>query len=151
MLAWSAGLIYVLYDTALLAYVAWKSWPLRTLPTAAAPRPADERRPTLSVIIAAYNEAPVLRKTIGSLLAQDELIEQIVIADDGSDDETAAVLASEYGLVEAARRRNQRPQPEPADAALAARAARWQGSRAQRRAAADRNRNRADRGRRHPA
>jgi len=102
VLAWSAGLIYVLYDTALLAYVAWKSWPLRTLPTAAAPRPADERRPTLSVIIAAYNEAPVLRKTIGSLLAQDELIEQIVIADDGSDDQTAAVLTSEYGLVEAA-------------------------------------------------
>jgi cellulose synthase/poly-beta-1,6-N-acetylglucosamine synthase-like glycosyltransferase len=117
VLAWSAGLIYVLYDTALLSYVAWQSWPLRKLPAQLmAPNVASSvtpnvtpnmasgaaagPRPTLGVIIAAYNEAQVLPQTISFLLAQDEPVEQILIADDGSDDQTAAVLAREYGLSE---------------------------------------------------
>jgi cellulose synthase/poly-beta-1,6-N-acetylglucosamine synthase-like glycosyltransferase len=99
VLAWAAGLIYVLYDTALLAYVAWQSWPLRR--TAAPPQagmPGPAARPSMSVIIAAYNEAAVLPQTIACLLAQDEPPESIVIADDGSNDQTLATLAREYGL-----------------------------------------------------
>ena len=92
---WSIGIIYIAYDTFLLAFTFWQTLPLARAPGAATP-PAS--RPSLAVIIAAYNEAPVLSTTIAALLAQTEPPEEIIIADDGSTDGTAELLRASYGL-----------------------------------------------------
>ena len=93
---WSVGLVYIAYDTVLLAFTAAHIGRLaRPLP----PAPAIvDAAPTLAVVIAAHNEAAVLEVTIAHLLAQDRPPELILIADDGSTDETAAVLAQRYRL-----------------------------------------------------
>ena len=96
IVVWSVGVAYILYDTALLVFTAVQIWPLRH----GAPAPAGGgRAPSLAVIVAARNEAVVLDVTIDRLAAQDGAPELILIADDGSDDATAATLAR-YGLVE---------------------------------------------------
>lgn len=50
--------------------------------------------PTISVVMAAYNGGAFLRDTIDSLLAQTMTDFEIVVADDGSTDDTLAVLAA---------------------------------------------------------
>ncbi len=95
LLAWSVGAAYIGYDTLLQAFVGWHTWRLLR---PAAHRPAGAR-PGVGVIVAAHNEAAVLPATIAALLAQTDPPEQIVIADDGSTDATAALLAESYGLV----------------------------------------------------
>jgi cellulose synthase/poly-beta-1,6-N-acetylglucosamine synthase-like glycosyltransferase len=92
---WSVGIVYIAYDTVLLAFTVWQTWPLRR---AVAPGAAVGQRPTLGVIVAAYNEAAVLEATVAGLLGQSDPPEAIVIADDGSSDGTAAVMRAVYGL-----------------------------------------------------
>ena len=53
--------------------------------------------PTVSVIIAAYNEAKVINKTIATLLSSDYPALDILVVDDGSKDDTAGVVAAAYG------------------------------------------------------
>lgn len=95
LLGWSVGVAYVLYDSALLLFTAAK---IRGIAPAVTAAPAAGPRPSLGVIIAAHNEAQVLKITIDHLLAQSDPPEAILIADDGSSDDTAAVLAALYGL-----------------------------------------------------
>ena len=92
---WSVGIVYILYDTSLLLFTAWQIRKL--VEDVAAPAPAGPR-PTLGVIVAAHNEASVIRLTIDRLLAQAEEPEAILIADDGSSDETPAAMLAGYGL-----------------------------------------------------
>jgi cellulose synthase/poly-beta-1,6-N-acetylglucosamine synthase-like glycosyltransferase len=94
LVAWSTGVVYVAYDTALLAFVFWQS--LRLLRPAPS-LPAGAGRPTLGVIVAAHNEAAILPQTLTSLFAQSDTPDCIVIADDGSFDATEEVLAG-FGL-----------------------------------------------------
>ena len=94
--AWAVGLVYILYDTALVVFVARKARHLAR-PVAAGATPAGHAR--VAAIIAAYNEAPVLEATIEALRRQSHPPDLIIIADDGSDDNTASVLAARYGLV----------------------------------------------------
>ncbi len=97
--AWAVGIVYVLYDTALLVFTFFNTLPLLHERSAlhkgsdapAATRPATW--PTLGVLIAAHNEAPVLAATIGALRAGSDVPDEIVVVDDGSDDDTGAVLA----------------------------------------------------------
>ena len=98
--AWSVGLAYVGYDTALLLFVFWQTLPLLR---AAGPeaRAAAADRISLGVIVAAYNEAAVLPQTLAALFAQTDPPDEVVIADDGSDDGTAELL-SRYGLMQPA-------------------------------------------------
>lgn len=91
--SWSIGIAYIGYDTLLLAFVMWQTLPLRH---AAQPPPTSDG-PTLSVLIAAYNEAPVLPATLRALLTQTRPPKEIVVADDGSDDDTAEALDAEFG------------------------------------------------------
>lgn len=91
---WSVGIVYIAYDSFLLAFTFWQTWKLRRN----LPAPASPYRPTLTVIIAAYNEAPVLRATITALLAQTDPPDGILLADDGSTDATASLLQTTYGL-----------------------------------------------------
>jgi cellulose synthase/poly-beta-1,6-N-acetylglucosamine synthase-like glycosyltransferase len=91
--AWAVGLVYILYDTVLVAFVARKTW--------AMDRPASTQSnlsATVTAIIAAYNEAPVIAATVEALRRQVPPPDHIVIADDGSDDDTAAVLQAAYAL-----------------------------------------------------
>lgn len=60
----------------------------------------DPRRayvPPVSVIIPAYNEEKLIDRTIGSLLALDYPVFEIVVVDDGSSDRTSAVAAAFVG------------------------------------------------------
>jgi cellulose synthase/poly-beta-1,6-N-acetylglucosamine synthase-like glycosyltransferase len=96
--AWAVGLIYILYDTALLAFVARQTRALATPSVTLVGSDASQNM-TVGVVIAAYNEAPVLEITIRALLAQVDPPELIVIADDGSVDGSALVLEQAFGLV----------------------------------------------------
>lgn len=94
--AWSIGLAYIGYDTALLLIVFAKTLPLvKASPAAARTAPAGR----VGVIIAARNEAAALPPTLAALFAQADPPEDIIVADDGSDDASADVLARCYGLV----------------------------------------------------
>ena len=97
VVAWSTGIAYVIYDTLLLIFVAWKTLPLmKPLSQISANAPV----PTLGVIVAAHNEAAVLPITLHALLAQTNVPAQIIVADDGSTDGTAALLTRRFGLVD---------------------------------------------------
>jgi cellulose synthase/poly-beta-1,6-N-acetylglucosamine synthase-like glycosyltransferase len=97
LMAWSLGIVYVSYDTVLLALVATQTWRLLRKPGAATPD-ARTTRPTIGVIVAAHNEAAVLPVTVQALLDQSDRPDQIVIADDGSSDDTARLLAQRWGI-----------------------------------------------------
>ncbi len=97
--SWSVGIVYIAYDTALLIFTGTKTWQL--MRDAPAPVPAESaatHRPTLGVIIAAHNEAGVLGTTIDTLAQQSDPPDLILIADDGSSDDTPAELHRLYGL-----------------------------------------------------
>jgi glycosyltransferase involved in cell wall biosynthesis len=96
LFAWSVGVVYIAYDGCLLAFVAWQALALWRRPERSPPHPVT--RPTVGVIIAAYNEAPALAATIDALLRQSDPPDRIWLADDGSSDASAAVLAQHYGL-----------------------------------------------------
>lgn len=51
-------------------------------------------RPTISVLIPAYNAQSTLKKAISSVLSQSQPADQIVVVNDGSKDETAAIIDS---------------------------------------------------------
>lgn len=96
VLAWSAGIAYVAYDTFLLFFVTWHT--LALFRSTSVRERDDTRSVTLGVIVAAHNEAAVLPVTVKALLEQTYVPEQIVIADDGSSDDTAHVLEYHFGL-----------------------------------------------------
>jgi glycosyltransferase involved in cell wall biosynthesis len=58
--------------------------------------PEDSHIPRISVIIPAYNAAWCIRRAIDSVLAQDFHEHELIVVDDGSKDDTAAILA-DYG------------------------------------------------------
>lgn len=93
--AWSVGVVYIAYDFALLAFVAWQA---RALFWRDAEPPAARRRPTVGVIVAAYNEGPALAATLDALLRQSDPPDEVCLADDGSEDGGPSVLAERYGL-----------------------------------------------------
>ncbi len=95
--AWSVGLAYIGYDSALIVFVFLQTLPL--LRRSAPQPPPTGQRQSLGVIVAARNEAAVLPITLTALFAQSDPPDAIVIADDGSDDETATLLVRDYGLV----------------------------------------------------
>lgn len=94
LLAFAVGVASIVYDFTQLFFVAVQARKLFK----AAPPPPPPPPLTLSVIVAAYDEARALPGTLDALLAQTSPADQIVIADDGSQDSTAAVLAARYGL-----------------------------------------------------
>ena len=99
LLAWSAGLLYVFYDTALLLNVTRRTWFVHQQPMRAPTvPPVTGPRPTLGVIVAARNEQNVLAGTINALFAQTDPPDEIIIADDGSIDRSAEVLANVFGV-----------------------------------------------------
>ena len=95
VLAWSVGIAYIAYDTLLQGFVGWHTWRLLRPPQHILPG----ERCSIGLVVAARNEAKVLPATLAALLAQSDPPDAIVIADDGSDDGTAALFAEHYGLL----------------------------------------------------
>ena len=95
LLAFAVGVVSIAFDFTQLSFVAVQARKLFK----ASPSPVAPPALTLTVIIAAYNEAEALPATLDRLLAQTHPADQILVADDGSQDETAAVLSDRYGLM----------------------------------------------------
>jgi cellulose synthase/poly-beta-1,6-N-acetylglucosamine synthase-like glycosyltransferase len=97
--AWSIGLAYVGYDTALLLFGFVQTLPLwRPARPMGTPTSRQHNPVCLGVIVAAHNEAAVLPVSLTALFAQSAPPDEVVIADDGSDDGTADLLTRTYGL-----------------------------------------------------
>ncbi len=101
--SWSVGIVYIFYDTCLLAFTAVQ---MRGLLRPALPV-ASPVRPSFGVIVAAHNEERALPVTIDALLAQTDIPDLIVIADDGSSDGTPTLLRDRYALTPGVRHRMQ--------------------------------------------
>lgn len=93
LLAWSSGVLYIAYDSWLIAYVAWKTRDLRLQ----APLLAGDA-PSLGVLVAARNEAAVLPQTLAELLPQLGAQDRVLVIDDGSGDGSLELLRRRYGL-----------------------------------------------------
>ena len=104
LFAWSAGLVYIAYDTALLVFVFRQTTRRhQARPVADEAASPSATAPSTTVIVAAHDEAPVLAATIASLQAQTQPPDCILIADDGSTDGTDALLSGQFGLEPGAR------------------------------------------------
>jgi len=104
--AWSSGMVYIAYDSILLVVVAFLTWPLlKGFPAnhggAARPKTAvaPGARPTLGVLISAFNEAEVLPETLLSLINQTDSPDEILVIDDGSTDDMVARLRDKFGII----------------------------------------------------
>jgi cellulose synthase/poly-beta-1,6-N-acetylglucosamine synthase-like glycosyltransferase/cytochrome b561 len=100
---WTVGLLYVAYDTWLIAFVALELRDRFTAPGAqAGAAPAGPITPappqSVAVLISARNEGHSLPATLDALLRQHDPPDEIWVIDDGSEDDTHAVLSRRYGL-----------------------------------------------------
>src|SRR5699024_12472650 len=50
----------------------------------------EEERPTLSVVVPAFNAGDFIEKCLNSILAQEGVALEVLVVDDGSNDDTAA-------------------------------------------------------------
>lgn len=80
------GVAYIFVGYPLLMFALSRWWPLRTV--------KQPNTQPVSVVIVACNEAARLSRKIASVLASDDahLIQEILVASDGSTDDTAAVI-----------------------------------------------------------
>lgn len=69
----------------------WRNVAKERLP----PAPATEL--SVSVIVPAYNEGRVIASTVRTILASDHRNLEVIVVDDGSLDDTAAVVRNEFG------------------------------------------------------
>jgi hypothetical protein len=83
----SAGLADVDERLRLWQRISWDT-------TLAAAQPTPQHSAKISVVMATRNRASLVREAIGSVVAQTATHWELVIVDDGSDDDTPAVLAA---------------------------------------------------------
>lgn len=107
--------------------------------------PPQAARPTVGVIIAAFNESAPLPATIDALLRQSDPPDRIWLADDGSSDGSDSVLVERYGLAPAPL--GALSEPGRAVPSVAQTRAQRQGACAERRSPSGRHGRRLDRGR----
>lgn len=96
-LGWTVGILYIAYDTWLLAFVTAKTF--QSLGD-------EDRRPALSsvsapriaVLVPARNEALALPACIDALRKQTDLPDEIIVIDDGSTDATMTLLQYDYAV-----------------------------------------------------
>ena len=96
---WTAGLLYVTYDTCLIAHVTTQVRRYIAQRTTSTMPIVKSSSPTLAVLIAARNEVNVLPATLNALLAQDDQPEEILVIDDGSTDATLLMLQQQYAVM----------------------------------------------------
>lgn len=104
LLAWVAGILYVVYDTWLLTYVAWKTRKLGVVNSKQTNQPVKvstlpSTTPlSLGVLVAVHNESDVILGTLSRLLSQSVTPSQIIIVNDGSSDDTLQKVSAMYGF-----------------------------------------------------
>ncbi|MBU6468147.1 MAG: glycosyltransferase [Betaproteobacteria bacterium] len=91
LLAWSAGIVYVGYDTFLIVFITLTSFPL-FFKNKKVTELNSTQNVSLGIIVPAFNEAPVLVRTLKSLINQSIPAQKIILADDGSSDHSSRVL-----------------------------------------------------------
>jgi cellulose synthase/poly-beta-1,6-N-acetylglucosamine synthase-like glycosyltransferase len=96
--AWTVGLLYVIYDTCLLVYVARKTAFIHRQPPASIAAELGGPGPQIGILIAAFNEAPALPSTIDALLPELADGDVLLVVDDGSLDDSIEMLGRRYGL-----------------------------------------------------
>ncbi|MBY0382046.1 MAG: glycosyltransferase family 2 protein [Xanthobacteraceae bacterium] len=114
IIAWSSGMVYIVYDCVLLVVVALLTWPLlskASLTKHQAVATSVPARPTLGVLISAFNEAEVLSETLLSLCNQSDRPDEILVIDDGSTDDMVARLREKFGIVPNSINRVSAPSP----------------------------------------
>jgi GT2 family glycosyltransferase len=74
----------------------------------AAPKQFPPAEPLVSIVVPVYNAAPFLRESLDSMLAQTYPRLEVIVLDDGSTDETPAIVASYGDRVRAVRQRETR-------------------------------------------
>jgi cellulose synthase/poly-beta-1,6-N-acetylglucosamine synthase-like glycosyltransferase len=86
----------------IVGYNVWQSLFIAGLPRLCALRPRLQRQigaiPSIAVIIPAWNEQAALPKTLATVLEQDDNPDAIIVADDGSTDQTLARLKDLYDI-----------------------------------------------------
>lgn len=109
-LAWGVGFAYIIYDTALLFYIAWVTRRIDQVSTKnkVADNNADvaDRTglidggslPTVAALVPIYNEQSAVIQTVDHLLAQSQKLKQIIIIDDGSTDSSIEILNQHYNF-----------------------------------------------------
>ena len=96
--AWAVGLLYIGYDSWLLAYMVSASRRAVRDDLAADPFALRGAAPRLSVLVPARNERAILPACLAALEGQAVPGDEIVVIDDGSTDGTAAWLEARYAL-----------------------------------------------------
>lgn len=96
--AWLAGLIYIAYDTWLLAYMVIASRRAVRADLETDPFAPQGPLPRLSILIPARNERAILPACLAALEGQTAPGDEIVVIDDGSTDGTDAWLEKAYAL-----------------------------------------------------
>ncbi|MEI9928936.1 MAG: glycosyltransferase [Sphingomonas sp.] len=61
------------------------------------PPPMPEQPPRVSVIIPAYNEERVIEASVRGVLASENVVLEVIVADDGSSDRTSEIVAAAFG------------------------------------------------------
>ncbi|HXC54347.1 MAG TPA: polysaccharide deacetylase family protein [Rhizomicrobium sp.] len=103
--SWAGRLLYYAFLTAIwlgvsrLFFLAGLSlWNLRRDKAAAAPPPTQTL--FVSVLVPAYNEEKVIAKTVDRILESDTKDLEVIVVDDGSQDNTSEVLRAAFGTNE---------------------------------------------------
>jgi glycosyltransferase involved in cell wall biosynthesis len=68
---------------------------------------SNSSAPSISVVIPCYNAEKFIRQTLESVLKQTWLPQEIIVIDDGSTDNSAAIASSFGGIVRVERQKNQ--------------------------------------------
>ena len=95
LVSWSAGLLYVGYDTWLLGFVGWKTRHMRYRASAST---INVKPLALAVLVPGRNEASVLAHCLDAVLAQCREGDELWMVDDGSSDHTAELLHRRYAV-----------------------------------------------------
>src|SRR4051812_13046945 len=87
--------------------MAWHPTPQSGAENRACRMERERAKPTISVVIPCYNGALYLRETLESALAQNYAPLEILVVDDGSEDDSAAIAESCGAPVRVIRQPNQ--------------------------------------------
>jgi cellulose synthase/poly-beta-1,6-N-acetylglucosamine synthase-like glycosyltransferase len=106
-IVWSVSfaifVFFVVYSVATLALIALSLFETSLIKVERGERfapPARLRRPGISLVVPAYNEAPIVVASVESFLTADYDPLEVVVVDDGSDDGTTEALIAAFDLIE---------------------------------------------------